>query len=33
VEQLQRQLDTPEESFNLSHACGGEVADLMGSSF
>ncbi|HWJ94624.1 MAG TPA: hypothetical protein VNT33_07855 [Telluria sp.] len=33
VEQLQRQLDTPEESFNLSHACGGEVANLMGSTF
>lgn len=33
VEQVQRQLDTPEESFNLSHACGGEVAFLMGSTF
>lgn len=33
VELLQRQLDTPDESFRLSHACGGEVANLMGSSF
>jgi hypothetical protein len=33
VELLQAQLDTPEETDKLSHACLGEVAMMMGSSF
>lgn len=33
VELLQAALDTPEESFRLSHACFGEVASRVGSSF
>jgi hypothetical protein len=33
VERLQQALDSPEESFRLSHACQGEVASRMGSSF
>jgi hypothetical protein len=33
IERLQVQLDTPEESARLSHACLGEVEQAMGSSF
>ncbi|MFL6672982.1 MAG: hypothetical protein ACJ8LG_06800 [Massilia sp.] len=33
IELLQAGLDTPEESFRLSHACLGEVASRVGSSF
>jgi hypothetical protein len=32
IDALQSALDTPEESFRLSHACNGEVASLVGSS-
>lgn len=33
VEKVQRELDSPDEVFRLSHSCGGEVASMMGSSF
>jgi hypothetical protein len=33
VERHQLLLDTPEESFRLSHSCLGEVEKAMGSSF
>jgi hypothetical protein len=33
LEQLQRNLDTPEETFRLSYACSGEVASIMGRAF